>query len=293
MATLHFTKMHGLGNDYIYIDALKYGFPARINEVARLVSDRHTGIGADGLVLILPSDKADIEMRMFNADGSEGAMCGNAIRCVGKYVAEAGYTVRNDIYIDTLSGVKHLTLHRNSQKPYLVHSVTVDMGVASFAPDDIPLLSDTEYINHEIEYTAPNGEIAKLHATVLSVGNPHCVIPMKRINAFPLKDWGNEFEFHPLFPNRINTEIVEQLALKHLRMRVWERGSGETMACGTGACAAVAAFCRLGLTPFNTDITVFLRGGDLTISCSEDYSLTMTGPATEVFRGTMKLTLPK
>lgn len=282
--TLEFTKMHGLGNDYIYLDCIRHpGYSDIDSRAVRTLADRHTGIGGDGVVLILPSRKADYEMRMFNADGSEGAMCGNAIRCVGKYLFDHRHTDRHDLDIETASGVKRLTLSTVDGK---VATVTVDMGTASFAPADIPLTSDHQWIDSPIKY---NGINAPLKATVVSVGNPHCVIPMTGIKHFPLEQYGPQFENHTLFPDRVNTEIAEQLDTTHLTMRVWERGSGETMACGTGACATVAAFCRLGLVPFDTDITVSLRGGDLTISCSPDYRLTMTGPATEVFRGEMTI----
>lgn len=278
---IDFIKMHGLGNDYIYIDCISRPQPADISHVARILSDRHTGIGGDGVVLILPSDTADFTMRMYNADGSEGAMCGNAIRCVGKYVADNGYTDADCITIETLSGIKHLQLHRKDKK---VTAATVDMGNASFSPADIPLSADQPHIDSPVIYPFPD-QPRTLRITALSIGNPHCVIPVDNIHNFPLCQYGPTLEHHTLFPDRVNTEIARLLSPTHIAMRVWERGSGETMACGTGACATVAAFARLGLVPFDTDITVTLLGGDLTIRCTSEYRLTMTGPATEVFRG--------
>lgn len=284
--TIDFIKMHGLGNDYIYIDCV--GRPQPIGLTAGIISrlsDRHTGIGGDGVVLILPSVTADFEMQMFNADGSEGAMCGNAIRCVGKYVADAGYTSADSIFVATKAGIKHLTIHRINGK---VSTITVDMGFASFASADIHLSADSEYIAHPLTYQMPDGD-KTFDITAVSVGNPHCVIEVADTDRFPLYEYGSQFENHPLFSDRVNTEIVRQHSSTHLSMRVWERGSGETMACGTGACAVVAAFTRRGLTLPDTPITVSLRGGDLTINCSPDFRLTMTGPATEVFRGTVSI----
>lgn len=237
------------------------------------------------MVLILPSQKADFMMRMYNADGSEGAMCGNAIRCVGKYVADNGYTSAKQISIETKSGIKQLTLHRTGGR---VETVTVDMGCASFEPAAIPMAAETEYVDREVVYGLPEGEVV-WRVTALSMGNPHCVIPMAGIADFPLERYGAAMEHHALFPDRVNTEIAELLSPAHIAMRVWERGSGETMACGTGACATVAAFARMGLVPFDSEITVSLRGGNLQIVCSPEYRMTMTGAATEVFRGTVEV----
>lgn len=284
--TIDFIKMHGLGNDYIYIDCICRPQPVGLTAgIIRRLSDRHTGIGADGVVLILPSAKADLEMRMFNADGSEGDMCGNAIRCVGKYAADAGYTGADNISVDTKSGIKYLTLHRTDGK---VGSVSVDMGFASFSPADIHLADNCEYIDRPVVYQMPGGD-RTFHVTAVSVGNPHCVIQTGDIDTFPLHECGSRFENHPLFADRVNTEIVCRLSPVHLAMRVWERGSGETMACGTGACAVVAAFTRIGLTPAGNPITVSLRGGDLMITCSADFHITMTGPAEESFRGSITI----
>lgn len=267
-----------MGNDYIYVDGMMCCPTFDLSETAKRISDRHFGIGGDGLVVILPSRKADCMMRMFNADGSEGKMCGNAIRCVGKYVYEAGYVTSKNITVDTLSGVKSLSL---SVDGGVVTSVTVDMGVPSFAPSDIPIKSDWEFINQKITLT--NGQ--EYTATALSVGNPHIVVPMSGIADFPLRDIGPLFENHHLFPDRVNVEIVEKTGVSHIAMRVWERGSGETLACGTGACASVAAMVKMGLLEQDIPVVVSLIGGDLTIEYSSSGHVLMTGSATEVFRG--------
>ncbi len=300
---IEFIKMHGIGNDYIYLDCIANPMPNNIEQFARHASDRHTGIGGDGVVLILPSNIADCQMRMFNADGSEGRMCGNAIRCVGKYYYET-YISNNSIRptsltnnyalsVETLSGIKHLTLHLNNN---IVESVTVDMGIPSLQPTDIPILTDAPFINQPISIetqdtrheTQDNCELCIVHcASSVSMGNPHLILPIDDIDNYPLHQLGPLWERHPLFPDRVNTEIVQQISPTHLRMRVWERGSGETLACGTGACAVVVAFTHLGRTPKNTPITVSLRGGDLTITYRNDNHVLMQGTATEVFRGTI------
>jgi diaminopimelate epimerase len=291
-----FIKMHGIGNDYIYLDCIANPMPNNIEQFARHASDRHTGIGGDGVVLILPSEVADCQMRMFNADGSEGRMCGNAIRCVGKYYYETyiNKTQNNSSFliphssltVETLSGIKHLTLNIIDNK---VDSVTVDMGIPSLQPADIPILTDTPFINQTISIDSQNNcALCIVHcALAVSMGNPHLILPIDDIDHYPLHELGPLWEHHPLFPDRVNTEIVEQLSPTHLRMRVWERGSGETLACGTGACAVVVAFTHLGRTPRNTPITVSLRGGDLIITYRDDNHVLMQGSATEVFRGTI------
>ena len=311
--------MHGIGNDYIYLDCIASPMPDNIKQFARHASDRHTGIGGDGVVLILPSEIADCRMRMFNADGSEGRMCGNAIRCVGKYYYETYMckdascciltskastnnsqlsTLNSQLSVETLSGTKHLTLNINNN---LVESVTVDMGIPSIQPTDIPILADQPFVNQPISIskdtaccsvtseTSTNSSFlishSSLKGTAVSMGNPHLILPIDDIDHYPLHQLGPLWENHPLFPDRVNTEIVEQLSPTHLRMRVWERGSGETLACGTGACAVVVAFTQLGRTPKNTPITVSLRGGDLKITYRDDNHVLMEGTATEVFRG--------
>ena len=303
-----FIKMHGIGNDYIYLDCIANPMPDNIEQFARHASDRHTGIGGDGVVLILPSNIADCRMRMFNADGSEGRMCGNAIRCVGKYYYETyiNKTQNNSSFliphssltVETLSGIKHLTLNIIDNK---VDSVTVDMGIPSLQPADIPILTDTPFINQPISIykdtacclltneASTNSSFLIPHSllkgTAVSMGNPHLILPIDDIDHYPLHELGPLWEHHPLFPDRVNTEIVEQLSPTHLRMRVWERGSGETLACGTGACAVVVAFTHLGRVPKGEPITVSLRGGDLIITYCNDNHVLMQGSATEVFRG--------
>ena len=316
---VEFIKMHGIGNDYIYIDCIAHPMPTDIEEFARHASDRHTGIGGDGVVLILPSEVADCRMRMFNADGSEGRMCGNAIRCVGKYYYET-YTSKtqgagskeqgvgskeqgaenakciipnssfpiphSSLSVETLSGIKHLTLNVVNN---IVESVTVDMGMPSLNPSDIPMISDAPFVNQEISIESNNHcALCIVHcALAVSMGNPHLILPTDDIDHYPLHELGPLWEHHPLFPDRVNTEIVEQLSPTHLRMRVWERGSGETLACGTGACAVVVAFTHLGRVPKGEPITVSLTGGDLIITYQDNNHVLMQGTATEVFRGTI------
>ncbi|MEE1089805.1 MAG: diaminopimelate epimerase [Paludibacteraceae bacterium] len=302
---IEFIKMHGIGNDYIYLDCIANPMPNNIEQFARHASDRHTGIGGDGVVLILPSDIADCRMRMFNADGSEGRMCGNAIRCVGKYYYETYMlkdaacciltskastnnsqlsTLKSQLSVETLSGIKYLTLNITNN---VVESVTVDMGIPSLQPTDIPILTDQPFINQTISIESQNNcALCIVHcALAVSMGNPHLILPINDIDHYPLHELGPLWENHPLFPDRVNTEIVEQLSPTHLRMRVWERGSGETLACGTGACAVVVAFTHLGRIPKGEPITVSLIGGNLTITYRDDNHVLMQGTATEVFRG--------
>ena len=313
-----FIKMHGIGNDYIYLDCIANPMPNNIEQFARHASDRHTGIGGDGVVLILPSDIADCRMRMFNADGSEGRMCGNAIRCVGKYYYETyiSKTQNNSSFyrqrlkdlrfliphssltVETLSGIKYLTLNITNN---VVESITVDMGIPSLQPTDIPIHADHPFINQPISICrdttscvltsemSTNSSFlishSSLKGTAVSMGNPHLILPIDDIDNYPLHQLGPLWENHPLFPDRVNTEIVEQLSPTHLCMRVWERGSGETLACGTGACAVVVAFTHLGRIPKGEPITVSLIGGNLTITYRDDNHVLMQGTATEVFRG--------
>ena len=297
--------MHGIGNDYIYLDCIANPMPNNIEQFARHASDRHTGIGGDGVVLILPSEVADCRMRMFNADGSEGRMCGNAIRCVGKYYYETYMlkeaacciltskastnnsqlsTLNSQLSVETLSGIKYLTLNITNNA---VESITVDMGIPSLQPTDIPIRADQSFINQTISIESQNNcALCIVHcALAVSMGNPHLILPIDDIDHYPLHELGPLWENHPLFPDRVNTEIVEQLSPTHLRMRVWERGSGETLACGTGACAVVVAFTHLGRIPKGEPITVSLIGGNLTITYRDDNHVLMQGTATEVFRG--------
>ncbi len=275
---IQFTKMHGIGNDYVYIHSEKDDI-VDPNSLARRISDRHFGVGSDGLVLILPSDKADFMMDMYNSDGSRGRMCGNAIRCVGRYVFERGLTDRKTLKIETLSGIK--TLYLNVKSGH-VDSVTVDMGPPILRPADIPVRwNDRQVVDEPI---AIDGHLHRL--TCVSMGNPHAVVFLPEIDHLDLKRIGPSYEHHPLFPDRVNTEFVQVVDRKHLRMRVWERGAGETMACGTGACAALVAAVLTGRA--DREATVSLLGGDLSIRYdAAAETVLMTGPAEFVFDGTI------
>ena len=273
---INFTKMHGCANDYIYVDCLE-GLNFDPNELAKVMSPRHFSVGADGLVCICASDVADAKMRMFNLDGSEGMMCGNAIRCVGKYLYDNNICKKDELKIETLSGIKTLKLTIENNK---VTHVTVEMGKASFSHADIPIAQDTSALKQDLEVAGHTWEI-----TAVSMGNPHCVIMAENIDALDLPKIGPEFENHPLFPERVNTEFIEKIDSTHLKMRVWERGSGETYACGTGACATVAACVKNGICEPNTRVEVELIGGTLTIECSPEFDIKMTGPAVKVYEG--------
>lgn len=270
-----FTKMEGLGNDYVYAE--EFGKRMRnAPEIARLVSDRHFGVGADGLILIGDSDKADFRMRMFNADGSEGEMCGNGIRCVGKYVYDHGLTQKTAVTVETLAGIRNLALNVSGNR---VRTVRVDMGPAILEPEKIPLAaSGKDFIDREI---VVDGKTYR--GTAVSMGNPHFVVFVDDVDALDLEAIGPSFERHALFPKRVNTEFVQVLSGTEVRMRVWERGSGETLACGTGACATAVACALNGKT--GRAVTVHLLGGDLSIEWNEDNTVFMTGPATTVFDG--------
>lgn len=275
--SIRFTKMHGCGNDYIYINC----FNQNINDPEKLaieMSERHFSVGSDGLVLIMQSNVADARMRMFNADGSEGNMCGNAIRCIGKYLYDNQIVSKDVVKVETLSGIK--TLHLCIGDDGKVSSVTVNMGQASFKPEDIGLADDTEYINKKTTVKNKEYEI-----TALSMGNPHCVTYVDNVKILNLLKDGPFFENNPLFKNRVNTEFVKVISKNHLEMRVWERGSGETYACGTGACAICAASVKNGICDFNTEINVDLLGGTLKIKVLDDYTVMMTGPAKIVYEG--------
>lgn len=277
MKKINFTKMHGIGNDYVYVDGFKETIE-NPNAFSEFISDRHFGIGADGLVMILPSDQADFRMRMFNADGSEGKMCGNATRCIGKFVYEAGYTDKTNITLETLSGIKYLTLTIEDEK---VTYVEVDMGHAILKPQDIPVLSDLDrFVNEAVDVDGTT-----YHLTCVSMGNPHAVTFCEDVDHLPLENMGPKFECHPLFPERINTEFVQIIDEHTVKMRVWERGSGETWACGTGACAVAVACVLNGYCKQGDEITVKLRGGDLKITYKNDGTVLMKGPATKVFDG--------
>lgn len=276
---MKFSKMHGIGNDYIYVNC----FEETVNEpekVSVVLSDRHKGVGSDGLVLIMPSDKADFRMRIFNADGSEAMMCGNATRCIGKYVYDMGLTDKTDITLETNSGIKYLTLYLKDNK---VDSVTVDMGKAILVPKDIPVNSDLDlFVSQPVEVCGKIWDI-----TCVSMGNPHAVIFTEGVAELDLEKIGPHFENNILFPNRVNTEFAEVIDEHTLNMRVWERGSGETFACGTGTCATVVAAVLNGICKHDEEVLVHLRGGDLRITYKSDGTVLMTGPAEYVFEGTV------
>lgn len=272
---MRFIKMHGIGNDYVYIDCFQETVKDPKKLAAR-ISDRHFGVGGDGLILIMPSDKADARMRMFNADGSEAQMCGNGIRCVAKYVFESGIRRQPEIAIETLAGVLRLQLFVSDGA---VDKVRVNMGVPRLRRRDIPMLGDGEQVLAQ-KLTAGDGEFA---VTCLSMGNPHCVIYVDEVETFPVTHYGPLIEHHPQFPERTNVEWIERVNRREIRQRTWERGSGETLACGTGACAAAVASVLNGQT--ERTVTVHLSGGDLEIEWGDDNHVYMTGPAVEVFRG--------
>lgn len=272
---MNFVKMHGAGNDYIYIN----GFAEKVDDphaLARRISDRHKGVGSDGLVLILPSDKAHVRMRMFNSDGSEAQMCGNAIRCVGKYAFERGLAREECLKVETLAGIKTLWL---TVENGIVPLVTVDMGKPEWQPARIPVAAAGEsFLRRPLSVCGRTWEI---HC--VSMGNPHAVTFTTGVDALPLAELGPHFEQHALFPQRINTEWVEVINDHTLFMRVWERGAGETLACGTGACAVAVVAARLGLT--GRSVTVRLRGGDLHIQWHDNDHVHMRGEAVTVFEG--------
>lgn len=273
---LRFTKMHGCGNDYVYVNC----FEEEVKDPVSLsiaISDRHFGVGGDGLVLICPSDRADAKMRMFNADGSEGKMCGNAIRCVGKYLYDQGIVRKTTVTIETLSGIKTLELFLKDGK---VDSAQVNMGPAILIPSEIPV-----NLPGERAVAVPVKIAGEEHTiTCVSMGNPHCIVFGGDPYELDLPKIGPLFENDPLFPERVNTEFIEVLDDHTLNMRVWERGSGETWACGTGACAAAVAAVLNGFCKKGKDISVRLRGGELTIRYTDE-AVFMTGKATEVFHG--------
>lgn len=278
---MKFTKMHGLGNDYVYVNC----FEEKIDNppaVARFVSDRHFGIGSDGLIMINPSKTADFEMEMYNADGSRGEMCGNGIRCVAKYVYDYGLTDKTQISVETLGGIKYLDLTVEDGK---VSLVKVDMGKPELEADLIPIISEREQVIDEpIEVDGK-----EYHMTGVSMGNPHAVIYVDDVKGLDLEKIGPKFENHERFPKRINTEFVHCIDRQTVEMRVWERGSGETLACGTGACAVAVSNILNNLT--DTQVTVKLLGGDLQIEWDREKDrVFMTGPATVVFDGVIDIT---
>ena len=278
---MKFTKMHGCGNDYVYVDCTNEMIE-NPSEVSKYVSDRHFGIGSDGLILICSSETADFRMAMYNADGSEGAMCGNGIRCVAKYVYDKGLTDKKNISIETKSGIKELELTVEDGK---VSLVKVNMVAPILKAKDIPVDVDTEKcIDSDINVDGKDYKI-----TCVSMGNPHAVTFIDEdVKTFPIEKIGPKFENHPMFPDRVNTEFVQVLNRHEVNMRVWERGSGETLACGTGTCATVVACVLNGLT--DDEVTVHLLGGDLFIKYDrENDTVWMTGPAVIAFEGTIEL----
>lgn len=276
-----FYKMHGIGNDYIYFDCLEKELE-NPEQVSIQLSDRHKGVGGDGIVMICSSKIADAKMRMFNADGSEGKMCGNAIRCVGKFLYDFQKTEKTTLTVETLSGIKTLVLTVGKDKK--VESVRVDMGAPILTPKEIPVAidSDEPVIGRETEIA---GGVQKI--TCVSMGNPHCVI-FTDPDDLDLEKIGPAYEKDKLFPERVNTEFVKVLQRNEVRMRVWERGSGETWACGTGACAVAVASVLNGYADRNEDILVHLRGGDLTIRWTDE-TVFMTGSATLAFIGEVEI----
>ncbi len=309
---MKFTKMHGIGNDYIYVNCFEETVP-HPQDTAKFVSDRHFGIGSDGLILIKPSNKADFEMAMYNADGSRGEMCGNAIRCVAKYVYDHHMIDCTDMCIETLAGIKYAQLvpcvssdnkvsvdkvvidkvsidKVSIDKVYIdkVSMVRVNMGKPELEPEKIPVMyTQSKDLSRIINCPITVGGI-EYRMTCVSMGNPHCVVFTDHTDTLVLEKIGPLFEHHPYFPNRVNTEFVKVIDQNTVEMRVWERGSGETLACGTGACAVTVACILNELT--QRAVTVKLRGGDLKIEWEKDTDLIyMTGPAEHVFEGDIML----
>ena len=275
---VNFTKMQGCANDYIYINCFDT-FVKNPSKLAVKMSKRHFSVGSDGLVLICRSEVADAKMRMFNADGSESEMCGNAIRCIGKYLYDKKMTKKTLITIETLCGIKYLDLHLDNNGK--VKDVTVNMGKAIFDCNKIPVTySEKEMINKECTI---NGNTYNL--TSVSMGNPHCCLYLDEIKDLELEKIGPLFENNPIYPKRTNTEFCKVIDKNHLDMRVWERGAGETYACGTGACALVASSIKNKICNFNENVYVKLLGGTLIINIDNEYNVLMTGPAEFVYEG--------
>lgn len=273
---MRFTKMHGAGNDYVYVNCFQEKMTQDIPELARRISDRHRGVGGDGLILICPSETADARMRMYNADGSESEMCGNGLRCVAKYVYDHGIARKEELRLETGRGILTVQVFPRQGR---VETVRVNMGAPIFEPEQIPTtLPGTPPVRVPLDVGGKT-----LQVTCVSMGNPHCVTFVDEIT----DDWvlgiGPQIETHPAFPRRVNVEFIQIISPREMRMRVWERGSGETQACGTGACAAAVAGVLNGLT--ERTVLCHLPGGDLTLEWSEQGDVLMTGPATEVFTG--------
>ncbi|WP_437193108.1 diaminopimelate epimerase [Planctomicrobium sp. SH527] len=273
---MRFTKMHGAGNDYVYVNAFTETLPEDIPALARKISDRHTGVGGDGLILICPSDQADARMRMYNADGSESEMCGNGVRCVAKFVYDHGIAKKEELKIETGRGVLTLQVFPVDGR---VEQVRVNMGQPILEADLIPTtLAGTPPVNVPLDVGGTT-----LHVTAVSMGNPHCVTFVPELNDHLIHGIGPQVEVHPAFPRRVNAEFIKVISRSEIQMRVWERGSGETQACGTGACASLVAGVLNGLT--ERKVLCHLPGGDLTLEWAESGEVFMTGPAAEVFSG--------
>lgn len=279
---MKFTKMHGCGNDYVYVNCMDKLID-NPEKVSQYISDRHFGIGSDGLILICPSDVADFRMAMYNADGSEGKMCGNGVRCIAKYVYEYGLTDKKKISLETKSGIKYLDMDIEDGK---VQMVKVDMGAPILKPAEIPVKTDSSmdsFINQPLDVDGNTFMV-----TCVSMGNPHAVVFVDDTKSFDIRKYGPVFETHPAFPEQVNTEFVQVISRNEINMRVWERGSGETLACGTGTCASVVACVLNGKT--DEKVTVHLLGGDLFIEYNRDNgTVWMTGPAEIVFDGEIGL----
>lgn len=277
MPRIKFTKMHGIGNDYVYINCFEQNIQ-NPSELALRMSPRRFSVGADGVILICRSDVADAKMRMFNLDGSEGKMCGNGIRCVGKFIYDNNIAHKDTVTVETLSGIKTLKI---TDKDGFADTITVDMGKAEFSPEKIPAVAECSSIID----TAVNVNGQNYNITALSMGNPHAVVFCDEIDSLNLEQTGPYFEHHSMFPEQVNTEFIRVIDDKTLQMRVWERGSGETFACGTGACAAAVAAVKNGYCKCDREITVHLVGGDLFITYTNDGTVFMRGGATKVFDG--------
>lgn len=273
---IKFTKMHGLGNDYVYIDAINQNIENE-SEMAKFVSDRHFGIGSDGLILICKSDIADFKMRMFNSNGSEAEMCGNGIRCVGKFVYDKGFTNKTEVRIETLAGIKTLILNIKDGK---VDTVRVDMGEPILNPEEIPVISK----ENPVKNLVLEADKKEFRFTCVSMGNPHAITIVNNIEKFEVEKYGKILEIDKAFPKKSNIEFIEIIDRKNIKMRVWERGTGETLACGTGACATAVACIINELT--ERKVKIELLGGNLEIEWNnKDNHVYMTGPATTVFEG--------
>ena len=274
-----FTKLHGLGNDYVYMDAIHQKIDNE-SSLAQFVSERHFGIGSDGLILICKSDVADFKMKMYNSDGSQAEMCGNGIRCVGKFVYDKGLTNKKIITIETLAGIKTLTLNVKDGK---VETVKVDMGEPILEPAKIPVESKEKPVMNLLLKSLDK----EFKFTCVSMGNPHAITVIKDVENFDVEKYGKVLEVDPVFPNKTNVEFVQIIDEEHVKMRVWERGTGETLACGTGACATAVACCLNKLV--GRHVFIELLGGTLEIEWNkEDNHIYMTGPAVTVFEGTLE-----